>query len=59
MKKQSEYSNRYNKENTKQYLFRFNKKTDEDIIRYLDACENKLSLIKKLLRNEINRWHIG
>ena len=55
MKKQSEYSNRYNKENTKQYLFRFNKKTDEDIIRYLDNCENKLSLIKKLLRNEVNR----
>lgn len=55
MSKQTEYSNRYNKENTKAYLFRFNKKTDEDIIRYLDTCDNKLSLIKKLLRKEINR----
>lgn len=54
MKKQTDYSNKYNKENTKAYLFRFNNKTDEDIIRYLEACDNKLGLIKKLIRKEIN-----
>ena len=54
MNKHSESANRYNKDNTVQYCFRFNKRTDEDIIRYLEGTKNKLGLIKELIRKHIN-----
>lgn len=54
MNKHSESANRYNRDNTVQYCFRFNKRTDEDIIRYLDNVPNKLKFIKNLIRDHIN-----
>ena len=46
----SKASAKYNRENTKGYHFLFNKKTDKDIIEFLDNIPNKQGLIKELLR---------
>ena len=43
-------SAKYNKKMVKQYKFSFNRKTDSDIIEYLDSVENKQGLIKDLIR---------
>lgn len=43
-------SNRYNKANTKIYCFRFNKKTDADIIEILEKQKSKQGFIKSLIR---------
>lgn len=46
---------RYDQKNTKHYGFKLNRKTDADIIEYLDSVENVQGLIKELLRKEMSR----
>lgn len=48
-------NSKYNKLNTKQYLFRFNLKTDADIIAHMDSLPNKLGYIKQLIRDDIRK----
>lgn len=57
MNKNTVKSNKYNKKNTKQINIRLNKKTDEDIILYLDKKENKQGYIKDLIRADIEYFH--
>lgn len=45
-------SNKYNKANTKTYCFRFNRKTDADIIEKLERQTSKQGYIKSLIRAE-------
>ena len=44
---------RWNKENTRQIKFRFNLRTDEDILARLDATDNMQGYIKALIRADI------
>ena len=53
MKSQSRASNKYNKENTKTYLIRFNKLSDADLIRWLDRQQNKNGYIRNLILKDI------
>ena len=46
---------RYDKENTKSIKFKFNKKTDADILEQLQAVGNKQGYIKRLIRDDIAR----
>ena len=46
---------KYNKSNTKQIAFILNKRTDADILDYLDRIDNKNGLIKELLREHIEQ----
>ena len=48
-------SSRYQKENIQQMTVKLNVKTDMDIIRFLWGVPNKQGLIKRLLREEIER----
>lgn len=41
--------------NTKCFNFEFNKNTDADIIEFLSKQENKLGLLKRLLREEMKK----
>lgn len=53
-KSQLDAIKRYNKENTVSFFFRFNKRTDADIIDTLRAKSNKQGYIKKLIRDDIS-----
>ena len=44
---------KYDKTHTKQYKFKFNIKTDADIIARLDEVDNKQRYIKRLIRQDI------
>lgn len=44
---------KYDKENTKKYCLKLNKKTDKDIIDKLDSVPNKQGYIKHLIRTNI------
>ena len=46
---------KYNKENTKQFAFRFNKKTDRDIIAYLESLDQKNAYIRQLIRADMQQ----
>ncbi len=46
---------RYNKRNTKMYSFRLNHKYDPDIIDYLDNQKNKTALLKRLIREDMEK----
>lgn len=46
---------RYDAKSTKHYGFKFNLKTDADIIEALDAAPNKQALIKEALRAYIGK----
>lgn len=46
---------KYDKDNTVQIKLKLNKKTDADIIRYLNKCDNKQGIIKALIRLDILR----
>lgn len=46
---------KYNKTNVKQIKINLNKKTDADIIDYLDKAENVQGLIKDLIRKDMNQ----
>ena len=50
-----EHQLKYQKTGMKQYGFRFVKTTDADIIERLDAQENKLGYIKRLIREDMER----
>lgn len=45
--------NKYNAKNTKQYVVKLNRNTDEDLINFLDQLENKQGFIKNLLRQHL------
>lgn len=50
---------KYQKTGMRQYGFRFVKTTDADIIDRLDAQDNKLGYIKRLIREDIERERRG
>ena len=43
----------YDRESTRQIKFKFNLKTDADILAYLDSQENRQGYIKQLIRADI------
>lgn len=47
------YTRDYEKENVKQVKFKLNKKTESDIIEYLESKENKQGYIKQLIRDDM------
>lgn len=55
MKKQSENSIKYDRENTKRVYIKLNKNTDSDILSYLDSKPNKQGYIKELIRKEMKQ----
>lgn len=48
---------RYDEQNTVQVKIKLNKKTDADIIGYLNASGNKQGTIKEALRTQIGEKH--
>lgn len=46
---------KYDAANTTRVQLKLNLKTDADIIGYLESCDNKQGLIKKLIRQEIEK----
>lgn len=44
---------RYDKENTKSIKFKFNKKTDADILNRFEEVGNKQGYVKRLIREDI------
>lgn len=46
---------KYDRENTVQLHLKLNKKTDADILDYLDGLSNKQGFIKTLIRNAIEK----
>lgn len=52
-KAQKDASNKYNKNNTKGYYIRLNKKTDIDIITHLNRISNKTGYIKSLISKDM------
>lgn len=59
MKKTSDAQKRavakYDAENTKSFLLKLNKKTDADIIAFLENQPNKMGYIKKLIRDDMQK----
>lgn len=53
--KYTAYKNAWDRENTRQYKLKLNKRTDEDIINWLDGHENKQQYIKDLIRADMNK----
>lgn len=45
---------KYQKENIKRVVLKLNKKTDFDIIEWLDRLDNKQGTIKEIIREHIN-----
>ena len=45
---------KYNAKNVKQIKINLNRKTDADIIEYLDKADNVQGLIKDLIRQDMN-----
>lgn len=45
---------KYNAKNVKQVKLNLNKKTDADIIEYLEKADNVQGLIKDLIRQDMN-----
>lgn len=50
----SKASMKYNKTNVKQIKINLNKKTDADIIKYLEMADNVQGLIKDLIRQDMD-----
>lgn len=46
-------SERWDKDNTRQVKFKFNLRTDADILSHLDAQPNIQGYVKKLIRDDI------
>lgn len=51
--KQSQYSMKYDRNNTQRISLKLNLKTDADILEKLDSVENKQGYIKDLIRKDI------
>ena len=49
------YTKKYDENNTTRVQLKLTKKTDADIIEYLESVDNKQGTIKRLLREEISR----
>lgn len=49
------YTNEYRKKNNKAYYFEVNKTTEADLYEFLNSVKGKATLIKRLLREEMNR----
>ena len=45
---------KYDKNNTKNITFKFNKKTDADILAKLDSVDNKQGYLKELIRKDMS-----
>jgi hypothetical protein len=50
-----EYVRQYDKENCIRMNFKFNKKTDADILEKLTSVDRKQTYIKKLIREDLER----
>ena len=46
---------KYNAKNVKQIKINLNRKTDADIIKYLEMADNVQGLIKDLIRGDMNQ----
>lgn len=46
------YNAQYDKENTKGLYLKLNKKTDADILKFLETIPNKQGYIKELIRKD-------
>lgn len=46
---------KYNKIKTKSFTFKFNKRTDADIISRLEGVDNKQGYIKELIRKDLKK----
>ena len=53
MNKRSKIIAKYQKANTKTYLIRINKNTEQDIIKRLESVKSKNGYIKKLIREDV------
>lgn len=51
---QKKASRKYDAQNTKLIQLKLNKKTDADILEFLDTLKNKQGFIKELIRKEMN-----
>ena len=53
----SKYStqNKYNKENTIKYAFRLNKKTDAELIKFMEQLVNKTEFFKNCIREYLKK----
>lgn len=49
------HTKKYDQANTKKVTLKLNIKTDSDILEFLDNCDNKQGLIKRLIREEIEK----
>ena len=52
---QKQASIRYHKKNIVNLIVGLNRKTDADLLEFLNTQPNKAGLVKKLLRKEMNR----
>ena len=50
MNSKSIASNKYNKENTIAYCIRLNRKTDADLIDFMESLDNKTGFVKECIR---------
>lgn len=48
-------NDKWSKENEKKYVFRLYKKSDADLIEFYENAENKQGLIRRLLRQEMEK----
>ena len=46
---------KYDAENTKSFLLKLNRKTDADIIAFLEQQPNKLAYLKKIIRDDMQK----
>lgn len=46
---------KYQKENIQRVVLKLNKKTDADILDWLDALDNKQGSIKEVIREHLNK----
>ena len=46
---------KYQKENISRVVLKLNKKTDADLLEWLDTLDNKQGTIKEILRDHINK----
>lgn len=53
-KAQSKATNKYNKRVYKQYAFRLRIKEDADVIKHLEAQQNKADYLRELIKNDIH-----
>lgn len=58
-KAQKEASARYDKENTKQFKIKLNKRTDEDILNQLRRLTTFQGYLKELIRKDMEKMETG